>query len=390
MSALVALVVQGLSRLPWAYTWLRPAEVLKDVVLRDDFPSLVLAALVLGHLSQRPFMAWWAMLRAPRWGVVMGESAEERSRRWKRVGMVVGGLYAGLVLVENHYHLLDWLALAPVGILLSWRTPKQGSLLRAGVEISLVVLVFTLVSYAFTVFKATLFIEREGYDAALMAAESALFGEPVHRMLHPWAMQWPSFVDLLDRIYYHLFEHMFLVSLFLVAACLHRERVEYLGALALCYLMGGVAYHLMPALGPIYADTETFAAMRRMPLVSTAFQGLLARNHLAVQAGTLTELPSYEFIACMPSLHMAHELVMLYYARHSKVFFALSLVFTGLTLVAITVLGWHYPIDAVGSLLLCVVAIVLARRVRGWLLPAWAMPPEDAPRQTREQVGHGS
>src|SRR5690606_18849969 len=121
------------------------------------------------------------------------------------------------------------------------------------------------------------------------------------------------------RTYYRLFDHMILVSALLAGAGRHRERIEYMSALAFCYAMGGFTYHVFPAMGPIYRDEAIFAGLRDLPLISNHFHALLARTHAEATAGTLQTLPSYEFIACMPSLHMAHELVMLYYARHSRV-----------------------------------------------------------------------
>jgi membrane-associated phospholipid phosphatase len=73
----------------------------------------------------------------------------------------------------------------------------------------------------------------------------------------------------------------------------------------------------------------------------------------------------------MPSLHIAHELVMLYFARSSKLAFPVSLAFTALTTVAVVALGWHYPSDLVAGAVLAVFAIALARWQSDRLLPRW-------------------
>jgi hypothetical protein len=70
-------------------------------------------------------------------------------------------------------------------------------------------------------------------------------------------------------------------------------------------------------------------------------QRLLQHSTDAVVRGELEVINTYAFIAGMPSLHMAHETVMLFFSRKSPVMFLLSLTFWVLSFIAVLVLGWH-------------------------------------------------
>lgn len=407
--------VTATTTLPFSYTWFRPLEILKDVLRGEGFPTAAWLVACVGLSMRRSSNAPKGGLRA-RLSAARSKLASRTvhalhlARKmtavqkvpalqvWRdarrdpdadvqracddwigvlRALLLVFGLYVGALAIDANYHLFDWLALLPIGIVLGFRIPEKRRARRALLELCLVALAFTLVSYGFTVLKASLFLTGAPHDAAIIDFERSVLGWVPHERLAAWAAERPRLVHELDRVYYHLFEHMVLVSIFLSTAGRNRERVEYLSALALCYILGGFAYHFMPALGPAFWEPNRYVFLRHQPLITNLFQPLLFRNTQAAQNGTLERLASYEFIACMPSLHLAHEFVMLYYARSSWIAFAASLVFTSLTVVAVVVLGWHYPTDVLAGLALCAIAIFIARSARTWLLPARIMPAED-------------
>jgi membrane-associated phospholipid phosphatase len=235
------------------------------------------------------------------------------------------------------------------------------------VDLALVVVCFSLVSYGFTVVKALLFTAQPAADASMVRIEAAVFGSPPHRAVATWAAAHPGWVRVLDDVYFRLFDHMVVASVFLLAAGRIAERWRLLAALAWCYMLGSVAYHAWPGVGPAFFDPAAYAFLGEQGgLHTTVIQKLLTHNTGAVADGRAFRLESYAYIACMPSLHIAHELVMLWYARSSRLFLALSAVFSVLTVVSTVVLGWHYPIDALGGGLLAATAIWLARAtVRG-------------------------
>ena len=233
----------------------------------------------------------------------------------------------------------------------------------------MVAVLFVGCSYVFTVIKALLFTVGEIEDPFLISFEERIFGTALHRPVAAWASSMPALVEFLDDIYFRLFEHMALTSVFLVGAGLHRERTRLWCALALCYLLGGPMYYVVPALGPRFAEANRFVFMEHLPLLSNVMQSLLFHNTYEVAQGAPRFISTYSYLACMPSLHMAHEFVLLFYARRSPGFFALSLLFTGVTAIAILVLGWHYAVDIPAGLVLALIALGITRVTRDRLLP---------------------
>jgi hypothetical protein len=283
------------------------------------------------------------------------------------VGAVLG--LGGAYGASDQFNLADFASLALIGsAMVSIRRPLL-AIRRLAVDIAVVVVLFIGCSYVFTIIKALLFTVGEIEDAALIEFEVAILGVALHRPVAAWSSNFPWFVTALDDIYFRLFDHMAVTSLFLVGAGLHRERTRLWSSLALCYLLGGPMYYLIPALGPRFVEAERFAFMEQLPLVSNYMQSVLFHNTHAVVQSRSSVVSTYSYLACMPSLHMAHEFVLLYYARKSKLFFSLSLVFSVLTSIAILVLGWHYAVDILGGLLLAFIAVGVVHISRDRLLP---------------------
>jgi hypothetical protein len=128
-------------------------------------------------------------------------------------------------------------------------------------------------------------------------------------------------------------------------------------------------YYVIPALGPRFVEGSHYSFMEQLPLLSNLTQSVLFKNTHDVAQGTPRLVSTYSYLACMPSLHMAHEFVLLFYARKSAGFFALSLLFTGATAVAILALGWHYAVDIPAGLALALLALGIVRVSRDRLLP---------------------
>jgi hypothetical protein len=81
--------------------------------------------------------------------------------------------------------------------------------------------------------------------------------------------------------------------------------------------------------------------------------------------GQLKTIDTYAFIAGMPSLHMAHETVMLHFSRRSRAMFAMSLVFWAGSLMSVLVLGWHYLFEVLAGIALACLALGAAARIAG-------------------------
>jgi len=162
---------------------------------------------------------------------------------------------------------------------------------------------------------------------------------------------------------------MALITVLLFALRRRAQRTEYLAALALCYLLGGPLYQLFPALGPSFFEPHYYEYLQNPQLLSGDIRHFLQANTNAALNGSAHQIRTWGYIACMPSLHIAHELVMLYYARVNVIAFLLSLLFAVLTLVSVIALGWHYPLDSVLGAVVAFTAIAIARSQRRVLVP---------------------
>lgn len=344
------------AELPGAYTWLQPYDTLRVIVQLNGFPMAVVGAYALGAAARVGPAGVFAELSALR---KLELPAQQRTRLLLRILLAVVLIALDVALLPEHGP-LDAIAVGIAGGLLAKPFPRA-TLRRFAWHTACAVLLFTAVCYWFTVVKALTFVNARQRDADILALEHALTGIYPHRWVAAWAYERPTWVGWFDWAYLKIFDHMAVVTAFLVGLRDLRQRTEYIGALAICYLLGAPLYLLCPAAGPAYFDPAQFAFLRSPDLSASWVQAALYRNTVAVNEGHSRVLSTWSYIACMPSLHMAHESVMLYYVRASKPALALSVAFITLTGVAVVALGWHYPTDILGGFALAAVAILLAR-----------------------------
>jgi PAP2 superfamily len=367
----VAVLLHRLSRLPGAYTWFEPLRTLRRVIRLPRFPLAVIAVYALGAWA---FRGGWAF-EASASSLARAVPTRELLPRALRPLLAIGGVVlVDAFVLGSERDLVDLLALVVIGFVLAQHRPSRAELAHELGYVALSAAVFLVVCYAFTILKALTFSHGPGFDAEIVGVERALFGAPPHRALALWTSAHPDIAQLFDWVYFHFFEHMALTTVLLVALRQRAQRTEYLGALALCYLLGGPLYQLFPALGPSYFEPKYFEYLYDPRLMTGSMRTYLQHNTDAVLAGTAHQVRTWGYVACMPSLHVAQELVMLYYARSSRPAFLLSSTFTLLTLVAVVALGWHYPIDSLGGALVAAIAIAIAHWQRASLMPSWLGP----------------
>lgn len=363
-SLLGGAVVQRLRHeLPDAYSWLEPFSTLKLIARSTWVPACALASYGLGVLAQRglPDLRTW-----------VGRARALTRQRALNLALVALTVFAVDVMYLPQHGVLDALALSVAGTLLVRRWPRA-VVIDAAANLALVTLLFTSVCYWFTVVKALTFAADAPRDALILQLESTLFGVPPHRVIAAWTRLQPDWLYWFDRAYFRIFEHMLLVTCFLIGLGDSVRRAEYVSALALCYVIGAPLYLTFPALGPAYFDPEAFAFLRqRQDLITPFMQAKLWHNTAAIARGRSALLETWSYIACMPSLHIAHEVVMLYHARGSTPALILSIAFTGFTSVAVVALGWHYPTDLILGAALGMLAIAIARWQSQRLMPHYA------------------
>jgi len=364
MSAIALYIHHTSPLLPRPYTVFEPLRTLKDVVALPWFMVAVLATFLVGRVRRR---GEWRLDAA------LGAFREHVSLR---AMLPLGGrVLLALVLVVAYAALFDGptvfdlLALGALAVFATERRRPISGWARLAAQTVLASLVFLAICYSYTILKSLTFAGREQVDAQIIAIERGIFGMVPHRVIAAWVSRHPSFVVACDWVYFRFFHHMALTTVLLVALRLGRERIEYLGALALCYVLGGPLYHVWPGAGPGYYDPGTYAFVEHHVLLTNVIRGWLYANTRAVLSGQATVVRTWGYIACMPSLHIAQELVMLYYARHSRFAFAVACAFTAVTLVSVVALGWHYPLDCIGGGFVAAFAIKVAHWQRDALLP---------------------
>ncbi|HEX3776911.1 MAG TPA: phosphatase PAP2 family protein [Polyangiaceae bacterium] len=365
LALVLGIALQHALHLPARYDWGFPYRVLwRDMLSAPGFPcamfGVALAGWVSSGVSLRALLP--ASLRA-------------------RLLLLLFGLAIALLdalLFEQHAP-WDWLASGLLGacsVALALAEPNaRGGFARLAGSLVYVTAVFAAISFFYTVVKASLFLHASPHDASLIALVTKIFGVPPHRVIANFAATRPRLVACCDWIYFRLFQHMILVGILLTARRDARERAEYCAALGVCYLLGAPLYHLFPAWGPGYFEPQYFAYLDNQKLTTAGVRFWLWQNTREIARGTATELYTWSYIACMPSLHIAHECVMAYYGRRPSLILVLSICFTLATLLAVVVLGWHYPADWISGVALAAVSIFIARRLRELWWPRTLLQP---------------
>lgn len=339
-----ALLLHAASALPWRYSWVRTLELFLGALTDSYFIVMAFVALTAGLIVSNHQQ--------------VGPSPKSRLIH----GILAAFVLAVLVVVSQSYGTWDYLFLLPVFVAVVLALRRR-DVLSSCAGLMATVLVLVIVSYVFTIYKSQLFVARTPLDKWIVEGELLFFPAPLYQVISGWARSNPVLVSISDWVYYLFFHHMALTALFLFSAQDQCEQWRYLTTLSLCYLLGGVTYFLYPAMGPVFYDPESFSYLEELAPFTVSIQVLLRSSTDAAVAGNLKEIETFAFIAAMPSLHMAHETIMLFFSRKSFVMLAFSAVFWVSSLLAVFVLGWHYPSDVVGGVVFAVIVLALGRCV---------------------------
>jgi hypothetical protein len=351
---IVAAFVQHRSRLPGRYSWRFSSDLLWDLVREPWFPVFACAAAAIGF-SRRGSLA--APIRA---------AGPRRRAIALAVGIVAAAIAAWRV---SGYEPID---LACLGLLAGYAAllprPSAKEIPRALAEGVFTFGAYLVASYAHTVGKALMLV-HPARDVALIAAERALFGTPIHELLTTWTRNSPVLLAIASRLYRTQTDQMMLYTLMLTCAAERRLRREFVAAIAILLVVGAPLYHVLPCVGPFFAHPEQYRHLARVDLV-TNWYGWLAHNTVETVAGRSGELLTYQYVAAMPSLHVGFTAPMVYVTWRWPILRVLSLVLVLVTWTSTMVLGWHYFLDGVVGLTLAALVIVVVRRCAGALLPA--------------------
>lgn len=227
----------------------------------------------------------------------------------------------------------------------------------------------SLTSFAYSWLKVTLPLLRKDVllDDVLYRVETVLHaGVNPGRLLQglfPYAALWKG----LDA-WYAAFIYTVLGGLAWFASVLSpKERARFAMGLALLWILGGWWYYAMPSLGPCYVLKDDYVDVRAAMPTQSAVMDLLYGHYGRVRAFHRhpegTDLSPYLGIAAMPSLHVAAQAFLAFFARRrSRALFLVLSAATALTMFTAVVSGWHYAIDVYAGLLLGWVSFRLGAR----------------------------
>jgi hypothetical protein len=348
-----AVLVHIFSELPSAYSWGRTLALFRDALIDSYFVVFAVIATFAG-ISSRGKGALRSWLE---------KTFKQPSRL--SLSVAVAGLLASEMLYFSHSYTLADQFLLPLLLICLVSMLEDRRFMAVGLSVAVGIGGLITVSYIFTIIKSQLFILGKPHDSWIVSLEALVFGQPIYQSVATWAGKNSWAVVLSDWVYFLFFHHIALVALFLFARADRLEEIRYFLSLSICYLIGVLSYFLLPTLGPVFFDQERFSYIKEFVSFTPMIQRLLQHSTDAVVRGELEVINTYAFIAGMPSLHMAHETVMLFFSRKSPVMFLLSLTFWVLSFIAVLVLGWHYLFEAVSGMLLAVVVLPIALLTAG-------------------------
>jgi membrane-associated phospholipid phosphatase len=168
-------------------------------------------------------------------------------------------------------------------------------------------------------------------------------------------------VHAASQHYTWYFPYMIGMVLVMLAATPRRVHHEYVLAFILLFLVGILWVYIVPTLGPAFFFPELYSFVRETE------SGLLQQDLWGMKE-ILTQDPlakgAIYSISGFPSLHVAVVVLGTVYAfRVSYYLGLLSSSFLLLIVHSTIILGWHYVLDDIGSCLLVVLCVWIARRM---------------------------
>ena len=189
-----------------------------------------------------------------------------------------------------------------------------------------------------------------GFDGALARLDSYLmFGGSVVQL----SMKLASFYAPAEAIYYSMGGVMGAAILFLCLAGDKRAAFQMGGAILIAYYVSLAVFYFVPAQGPFISGglphEMLTAGVQRMSLGNAR---ILYRH-----AGWIT--PPLAYYVAFPSLHVAQPLIAAWFLRRWRAVSLIVLGYSGLLVLAIVILQWHYIVDILGGFAVASLAVSL-------------------------------
>ena len=270
---------------------------------------------------------------------------------------LLGALVLRVVLAGAHVRLRAWIRLRAA--------LRPDSLF----DLARFLLFVSLAAFAYNWFKVTLPLLRPDvlFDDVLFRVETALhLGVNPGRLLQglfPYPALWRG----LDG-WYGIFIYTLLGGLgWFVSVLSRRERARFAMGFSLLWILGGWWYFATPSLGPCFVLKDDYVDVRAAMRAQTALMDVLYLHYGRVRAFHKhpegTDILPFLGVAAMPSLHVAAQAFLAFFARRRSRRLAILLAAaTAVTSFAAVVSGWHYALDVYAGLLLAWVCFRLGAR----------------------------
>lgn len=155
------------------------------------------------------------------------------------------------------------------------------------------------------------------------------------------------------------FPYMIGVVLLTLSTCTRRVQHEYILSFVLLFLVGILWVYVLPTHGPAFFYPESFLHVKETQ--SGLLQGDLWKNWELLRGDYHTPGAIFS-ISGFPSLHVAVVLLASIYTLRINMWLGLtSLSFLFLTLNSTLLLGWHYLLDDIGSIVLVIFCMRFAK-----------------------------
>lgn len=170
-----------------------------------------------------------------------------------------------------------------------------------------------------------------------------------------WAASYPRLHQLLSLIYASLDYQMAFIPILIILLMKQTVIREYYFLLLVSAVIGFSFYYFFPTIAPAsMLDSPAFLDAQR----ATGIKFQQIHHHL--QPSTLQG-----GLIAMPSFHALWAWYCLYLCRSLPWLFYTLLPINILVVIACVLLGWHYPIDIVGSIIIALISHGLAYHCRG-------------------------
>lgn len=164
--------------------------------------------------------------------------------------------------------------------------------------------------------------------------------------------------------------YLVLVPISLAAALVWNRNISlgfwYVTALCFNWALGAISYYVLPALGPIYVESENYNSLAATS-VSSLQDGLWYSRLKVLFDPWATE--SVHGVAAFASLHVSVVFTAAYFAHRVRLHRALRVAlwtYLGFTVLATVYFGWHYVVDDIAGVGIGWLSVVLGAMATGY------------------------